>query len=84
MTVDSILLEIDSMIANAEAVKQLVLNRLVQDKLITEEQQDHYMEDWQVIVFKKGWFKRWCDKYSKGDDTQWMYKFVKFQNSYER
>ena len=78
MEIDSALLSLEDNIKNAEAVKQLVLTRLCSDAVITEEQMNVYLQDWQIIVFKKGWFRAWCDKYCKGKNSEWAYKFVKF------
>lgn len=79
-TIDSTLVEIDSITMNANIVKDLVLGQLLIDKLITPEQASDYQTKWQVIVIKKSWFKSWVDKFGKKDIDAYVYKYVKFEN----
>ena len=79
MKVDSGLMEIPSAIANGNSVKELVLTRLLNDKVITSPQYKEYMDEWQIIVFKRSWYKRWWDRFHKGSEDTYAFKFVKFQ-----
>lgn len=76
--VDAITVEIDSYSQNAEIVKQIVLERLFIDKVISEEKYNFYSENWNVVLVKKSWFKKWASKFNKSDG--WFYKFVKFED----
>jgi len=76
--IDGMLMELDSLTENANKVKDIVLERLLYDKIITAEQLDEYSEKWQMIVIKSNWFKKWMNKYSKNEE-RYFYKFVRFQ-----
>jgi hypothetical protein len=78
--IDSVLLEIEQYTQNANDVKDLVLNRLMTDKVITEDDAKTYSEKWQIIVVKESWFKRWASVFSKRNTTYYMFKFVKFED----
>lgn len=73
------LIEIKEYHSNANMVKDLILERLTIDKLITDDQAVEYAEKWQVIIFKKNWFQRWTNKFSKGGDG-YIYKYVRFED----
>lgn len=80
-TIDGELLNIDANIANANIVKEIVLTRLFQDGHIPEKTYDIFMENWQVIIIKRGWFKRWWKKFaSKTDKESYQYLFVQFSD----
>jgi hypothetical protein len=79
MQIDRLLLEMESNLANYNAVKEIVLSRLLTDKVITEEQAKTYSEKWNIIVIKPSWFERWCTAFSK-KDADWMFKFVRFED----
>lgn len=78
--IDSMLLEIENNTNNANAVKEMVLSRLLTDKIITEAQATEYAEKWQVIVFKKNWFERWMNSFSIENGDRYQFKFVKFED----
>jgi hypothetical protein len=79
--IDGIILEIENHIGNANVVKDIVLARLVMDKVISEEMAQDYSENWQIIVIKPSWFKKWFDKFRKpkGIDDIYEYKYVRFE-----
>jgi len=70
-TIDGMLLEIESFTKNANIAKSIVLSRLLEDKIITDEQRTEYLDNWQIIVIKKSWFKKLLSK-----DNDWEYRFV--------
>jgi len=80
MKIDNVLLEMESETQNAQTIKELVLSRLYQDDVITDEQFDKYASEMQIIVVKAGWFKRWFDKFRKNDKDGYIYKYVNFEN----
>jgi len=63
---------------NANGVKEIVLARLLLDKIITKEQYTKYSENYQVIVVKAGWFKTWMKVFNKKSEN-WYYKYVRFE-----
>lgn len=77
--IDSMLLSMEEHTLNANQVKDLVLERLLKDEIITEQTAFDYSEKWQVIVVKSNWFERWCENFGikKGG---YKYKFVKFED----
>ena len=76
--IDSMLLEIDSYTLNSNMVKDLVLEQLYRDGLLTLEQVENYSVKMQIIVVKNNWFTRWKDKYKMKDG--YTYKYVKFED----
>ena len=80
--IDSMLLEIESYTENANGVKDAVLARLQADKIITDEQAKEYAEKWQIIIIKKGWFKRWMNAFDKdkGESANYQFKYVRFED----
>lgn len=79
MKIETVQLEIDNYTKNANVVKGMVIKRMLLDGILTPEKADEYMTKWQVIVFKKSWFKQWVDKFSKNEPDGWGYNFVKFE-----
>ena len=78
---DSNLLSIEEDTKNANLVRDIVLGRLLKDKVITEEQAKDYSEKWQVIVVKRSWFKRWMQVFGSGKDkNSYAYKYVRFED----
>ncbi len=76
--IDNGLLELPGDTKNANIVKEVVLDQLLRDNLITKEQFLEYTENWQVIVIKRSWFKKWWDKYASGTADNYVYNIVKF------
>lgn len=79
MSIDQQLLELPNDTDNANSVKEIVINRLLVDGVITDEQALEYADKWQVIVIKRSWFKRWMQAFNKTKDG-YQYKFVKFED----
>jgi len=80
MTIDSTLFNMESSITNANIVKELILDRLAKDKIITSEQANDYAERWQIILIKKIWYERWANKFKpNGKDSDYYYKLVRFE-----
>ena len=77
---DSQILSIEGDIKNANNVKEIVLNRLLSDKVITEEQAEMYATKWQIIVVKYGWFERWFKTLSGRKAESYCYKYVRFED----
>lgn len=79
MSIDKYMLDIDSNTKNANMIKDMVLDRLRTDGLITEEQATEYMNKWQIILIKASWFKRWMNAFNREQDG-YYYKLVKFED----
>lgn len=77
-TIDSRLLSMEEDTLNANQVKDLVIERLYKDKLISYEQSMLYAENWQVIVIKANWFTRWSEKFGIKNNS-YKYKLVNFE-----
>lgn len=66
---DSYLVEMEQDIQNYNVVKELVINKLVDEGLVSQEDGEDFIDRCQIIVVKNGWFKRWCSKFSKGNES---------------
>ena len=77
-TVDGMLLQLESETQNANIVKEIVLDELINQSLITEEQAKEFNEKWQVIIVKNSWFTSWMKKF-KRSESDWSYKIVQFE-----
>ena len=78
--VDSMLLTLEEEIKNANTVKDLVIQRLVDDKVLTDQQAGDYADKWQVIIIKPSWFERWMKKLNIKTPTNYRYKYVRFED----
>ena len=77
---DSMLLSLEEDIKNANTVKDLVIQRLLDDKVITDQQAEDYADKWQVIIIKPLWFERWMEKLNIKTPNNYRYKYVKFED----
>jgi len=77
--VDNYLLEIEGHVINYNKVKDVVLSRLRLDEIITEKQLEEYLDNWQVIIVRKTWFKKWAEKFVNGKGD-YIIKYVKFED----
>lgn len=78
--VDSMLLTLEEEIKNANTVKDLVIQRLVDDKVLTDQQAEDYADKWQVIIIKPSWFERWMEKLNIKTPNNYRYKYVRFED----
>jgi hypothetical protein len=78
--IDSMLISIEEYTTNANLVKELVISRLVTDKVITEEQSKDYIENWQVVIIKPTWFERWAGKFKITNPSNYRFKYLNFEN----
>ena len=67
--VENMLIGMPEYLQNANLVKDLVLEQMYKDGVITEEVFEKY-RDKQIIIFKRSWFKRIFT------DDAWVYKYV--------
>lgn len=70
---DPIILDLDTNVKNANTIKELVLDKLYNDKVITKEVHTKYKDKYQIILFKKSWFKSLFSQ-EKG----WFFKIISF------
>jgi hypothetical protein len=63
------------------SVKEIVIATLLENGIINEEQASEYVNNWQVIIFKRSWFERWANFFKKDDLNAYQYKFVKFESN---
>jgi hypothetical protein len=76
---DSMLVSLEEYTLNANQTKDLVLERLLKDGIITEQNAFDYGEKWQMIIVKSTWFERWRKKFGIEND-RYQFKFVKFED----
>jgi hypothetical protein len=75
--IDSMLVSMEQDTQNANQVKDLILERLLKDNLITDAIAEQYATDWQVIILNTNWFTRWSNKFKFKENT-YKYRYVRF------
>jgi len=80
--IDSVLADMDFHVKNANITKNITLTKLLNDKIITQEQYDDYSVNYNIIIIKPSWFEKWKKKFVKDDDV-YRYKIVKLDNKDE-
>lgn len=85
--IDKMTLEMEYHVGNAQIVKNMVIDRLKKDGIITEEQSEEFLTKYQIIIIKRKWFQAWWDKFfdsaEKPQDKEgnsYQYKLVKFED----
>ena len=64
---DQQLLSLETDMSNYQKVKELILQKLVQENLLDQDDADEFNERCQVLVYKGTWFGKWFDKNVKVD-----------------
>jgi hypothetical protein len=59
---DSQLLELEQDMNNYQKVKELILSKLVDEDLLSQDDANEFDERCQVLVYKGTWFSKWFDK----------------------
>ena len=59
---DQQLLELEQDMSNYQKVKEIVLNKLVNEGLLEQDDANEFDERCQVLVYKGTWFSKWFDK----------------------
>ena len=75
---DSQLLNLENDSNNANAVKDLVLETLNKQQIITEKERDTFANEWHIVIIKKSWFKQVISRLSIKDRGTYSYRFVNF------
>lgn len=74
-------IDIEAETDNLNRAKELVLGQLLKDKVISVEQSKEYSQKWQIIVFKRSWFRLWASVFGNNDSQdEYSLKFVKFED----
>ena len=66
-------MDLTSETKNANMVKDILLQKLLEDEVITEDQHNIYSKNWHIIIVKKNWFQKLTDKDNK---DVWYFKLV--------
>ena len=78
--IDNVQLEMKDRISNANTVKGLVLDQLLEDNVITQEQFNEYYDKHEIIMFKESWYKNWARKFVKNPSSNsYWFKLVRFE-----
>ena len=64
---DSQLLELEQDMNNYQKVKELILSKLVDEDLLSQDDANEFDERCQVLVYKGTWFSKWFDKNVKAN-----------------
>lgn len=67
---DSQLLQLETDMSNYQKVKELVLQKLVAEDLLSQDDADEFDERCQVLVYKGTWFSKWFDKNVKVEKSE--------------
>ena len=79
--IDTQLVSMESDTLNANIVKLTVIEKLFNNGVITEEQADEYTVNWNIVIVKRSWFKRFFGiKNNEGDEKGYIYRYVNFKN----
>lgn len=70
--------DIETYVNNAETIKHLVLDKLLEDSMITSDIHDLYSTSYNIVVVRPSWFKAWVSKFKKEKLNGFIYKYVKF------
>ena len=73
---DSYLLEMEQDVQNYNVVKEIVVAKLIDEGLMSQEDGEDFINRCQIIVVKNGWFKRWCSKFSKGNEEKYTVRIL--------
>lgn len=66
---DQQLLELEKDMSNYQKVKELVLDKLVAENLLSQDDADEFDERCQVLLYKGTWFSKWFEKNVKADQS---------------
>lgn len=61
-------MDLTAEMSNYNKVKDIVLNKLVQEGLLEESDADEFSERCQVLCYKGKWFSKWFDKNMKAEN----------------
>lgn len=67
---DNQLYSLESDMANYQKVKEVVLNKLVDEGLLNEDDANEFNERCQVLLYKGTWFSKWFDKNVKAEKPE--------------
>jgi polyhydroxyalkanoate synthesis regulator phasin len=81
---DNQLYSLESDMANYQKVKEVVLNKLVDEGLLNEDDANEFNERCQVLLYKGTWFSKWFDKNVKtekpeADKKGWYIRMVEMK-----
>ena len=65
---DQQLMELERDMSNYQKVKELILEKLVNEGLLDQDDADEFNDRCQVLVYKGTWFSKWFDKNVKIDN----------------
>lgn len=78
MEMDQIQVDMESFINNGQSAKELTVNTLLNLGHITPEIASDFLDNYQIILVKPSWYKRWVDNVFKKEKEGWVMKIVKF------
>ena len=81
---DQQLLELETDMSNYQKVKELILQKLVAEDLLSQDDANEFDERCQVLVYKGTWFGKWFDKNVKiekpdADKKGWYMRIVELK-----
>lgn len=76
MEMDSMLLDMDVHTENMNIAKNLVIDTLFREGVLTEKQKDLYSSYYNVILYKNKWFDRLLSKFKSEKPGAWKVVYV--------
>ena len=73
MIIDQMMIDMEFNILNANLLKDLIINKLVENSLLAVEDAEKWKNDYHVIIIKKKWYQKFF-----GNKEDYMYQIVKF------
>lgn len=73
MMIDNILMEMESIVIEANALKEQTLEALVLQGIISKDQKEEFCQKFHFIIVKEKWYKRLF-----GDGDKYIFKLVQF------
>jgi polyhydroxyalkanoate synthesis regulator phasin len=64
---DTQALALENDIPNYNKVKDLVVQKMIEEGYISREEGEEFVERCQVLIYKGNWFSRWFDKNKKSE-----------------
>ena len=77
MVIDSVQMDLENLISNAENVKEIVLESLVREGLLGDDDATMFANTFSIIPIKKAWYKRMFTKNTDG----WCLKIARIYTS---
>ncbi len=77
---DARLISMEEDLANYNKVRDLIVQKIVDEGYMSSEEGLEFVERCQVMIYKGSWFKRWTDKQKHMDKDGYYMKVVEMKD----